>query len=102
VLIAFIIARIESLSKNTKIIICVLCTLLVAGVIIYQLSVDKRSDINRELVSLFGRGEKLVCKKYEVDNTKFNYVGGTKVFVGLDNFSDVKGVVIPIEECRLK
>jgi hypothetical protein len=58
--------------------------------------------MDRELVNSFDRGEKLICKWYEVENTKFNYVGGTKVFVGLDNFNDVKGAVISIKECRLK
>ncbi|MDR1460215.1 MAG: hypothetical protein LBI78_01020 [Campylobacteraceae bacterium] len=102
ILLVFIFARIENFSKVRKIIICILCTLLVVAIVVYQLLMDKRSDINRELINLFDRGEKLICKEYEVENTKFNYVGGTKVFVGLERFNDIKGAVVSIEECRLK
>ncbi|MDR2342257.1 MAG: hypothetical protein LBD84_04385 [Campylobacteraceae bacterium] len=98
----FILAKSENFSKVKKITICVLCISLIAIIVIYQFLVDKRSGINRELISVFNRGEKLICKGYEVDNVRFNYISGTKVFVGLDKFNDVKGAVIPIKECGLK
>ncbi|MDR3177520.1 MAG: hypothetical protein LBT96_00910 [Campylobacteraceae bacterium] len=102
VLITLILIKSESLSRAKKIIICVSCALIIAAVVIYEFLVDKRSGINRELVGAFNRGEKLICAKYEVDNTKFNYISGTKVFIGLDSFNDVKGAIIPIKECGLK
>ncbi|MDR1555128.1 MAG: hypothetical protein LBS39_03765 [Campylobacteraceae bacterium] len=102
VLLVLVLGKSENFSKARKITIFILCILLVIIIVTYQLLIDKRSDINRELVNSFSRGEKLICKEYEVDNTKFNYIGGTKVFVGFDNFNDVKGAVIPIKECRLK
>jgi Mn2+/Fe2+ NRAMP family transporter len=98
----FILARSENFSRAKKITICVLCVSLIVVIVIYQFFVDKRSDMDRELVNAFDRGEKLVCKEYEVDNKKFNYISGTKAFVGLDNFNDVKGAIIPIKECGLK
>ncbi|MFV0480371.1 MAG: hypothetical protein ACK5LP_00125 [Campylobacteraceae bacterium] len=92
----------ENFSTKNKIIVGVLFVLLVISVIIYELNSTKDTNNLKEVVNAFNQGKELTCKDYQVNSTRFNYVGGTMVFMGKNNITELKGVTLFAKDCEIK
>lgn len=92
----------EKFNLASKLILGILCIVLLASIVFYELSLEKQSEANREVLNAFNQGKTLICKDYEVTKEQFNFVGGTKVFSAKEEFKGLSGVILSVEECRIK
>ena len=102
ILLSFLYSKGEKLGKASKFIALLLSVLLIFLVVFYEIGLDKKAKADRELLDAFNQGKTLICGDYEVSGDKFNFSGGTKVFLGKDGVKEFQGVIAPIDKCELK
>jgi Ca2+/Na+ antiporter len=96
-----VVSKKNSFSRNQKIIVTVVATIFVVAVYFYESSSDADAQKNRDMVNAFRQGQTLVCKGYEVDNTRFIYVSGTQTFIPKKSEDELKGVILEVSTCRV-
>lgn len=87
-------------SKQKGIIIGFLLTLVLVGGA-YEYYTSKSTESKREMILHFTQGGTLTCKGIEVDSKHYNYENGTASFVAKDGFSQIKGTIVPLDDCEV-
>lgn len=91
----------EKLSKQSKIAIAILITIIAICVGIYQKNITEIQINKNALIIEFHKGKTLKCSNWDVNETIFNYEFGTSSFVPKNEFSALKGVIINIKDCKI-
>jgi hypothetical protein len=102
ILLSFLYSKSEKLGKRSKFIALLLSVLLIFLIVFYEITLERQTKAHRELLDAFNQGKTLICGTYEVSGDKFNFSGGTKVFLGKESIKELQGVMIQIDKCELK
>ena len=100
VLLAFVSKR-NNFSKNSKISITVVVTVLAIGIYAYESSLESSAEHTRDMVNAFKQGKTLTCKEYKVDNKRFIYVSGTQTFMPKSSETTLEGVIVRVSTCKV-
>ena len=95
-------AKKETLSKKAKLGLLLLIALLIGSAWWYELSVSKKSEHNRTMLSAFKQGKTLQCGDIKVTYREFVFVSGTLSFIANDQNQHYKGVVIDMARCKIE
>ncbi|AGZ81489.1 hypothetical protein [Campylobacter fetus] len=89
----------DKLSLKSKLVILFCGAALFLAAFIYNEKMQERQDQVQRLLEDFMQEKSIKCGEYEVDNKHFNYEYGTQSFVAKRGFSNLNGVIIPIQKC---
>ncbi len=93
----------RSISTLYKAIFSILLVSLVAVGYVYEKDIEKKTDMNLKKLETFMQDGDLICNENVLVNSKnFSYLSGTMTFSPKpDNIKD-RGLIISINDCKIK
>ena len=95
-----VVSKKNSFSKNAKISITVVATILIVVIYFYESGLKSNAEYNREMVNAYRQGKTLTCKEYKVNKDRFLYVSGTQTFVPKSSETTLEGVIVKVSTCK--
>ena len=98
-----IVAKKDSMDKNTKITLFMTIAILSLVIYFYESFQSKSALRDRETLNAFRQGKTLTGKDYvSVNKKNFIYVSGTQTFIPKDGVETLEGLIVRISTCSVK
>ncbi|NPA82150.1 MAG: hypothetical protein GXO31_06030 [Epsilonproteobacteria bacterium] len=92
----------SNFSLKNKIIFLFILSFLIFAAFVYEAKLSEKEDKYRNLMIAFNQGKSLICHNREVNSSYFILNFGTLSFIGKDEITEVRDLIIPVKDCKLQ